>query len=381
MKFLVETPWDVQPDSSSIFEIYNPSDQYIMGNGVDKMQKFDGTDWQDLEGDTPRGNILAIYKFRLMVAGDPSFPHRIWYSHLRNGEGWTKDTDWIDVYPEDGGKINGFEIQGDELKVSKDNGRFYGWQIFDDGRPEASRLRIIEDNKGALNQQSLTMMDDILYYLDRERLETIPVSTRGGISYVVDEIIKGIESLDKTAMGSNDGKVYVALGDITIDLGDEITITNAVLIYDYINQGFYIRDNVEARVFSKFIDSTGVEDMYFGDSNGRVFKMDSGTLAGASPLHMRIRTVPYFRDTGDRIHISKVGIFMDDPDATVVNYRTELNEKFVHNLGTVIKEPVQWFPCDITGPLLQFEFTHSNRITRPRLLGIEIEYEPRGKPE
>lgn len=379
-RYVTETPWDIKPDSTSIFQIYDPADHYLVSTGVDVIQKYDGDNVTNLEGNPPKGNILAVYKDRLLVTGDTSFPHRIWYSHIRNGEGWTLDTDWLEVYPEDGGKINGLEIQGDELVISKDNGRLYGWLIYADGDPVNSRLRIIEDDKGAVNKNAMTVLDDIAYYLDRERLDTIPVQTRGGLSYVVGEVIEGVQTFVNANIGSNDGKVFVALGNVTIDIGDEVPLTNAVLVYDTITQGFYVRDNIDARVFSKFISGES-EDLYFGDGQGKVFKLDDGNTAGGNPVHMRLRSKPFFREKGENISIRKVGIFMDDPDGTVVNYRTHLNRKFSRNLGTVTEEPVQWFEVDVTGPLFQLEFTHSNTKSRPRLLAIDIDYAEQGKSE
>ena len=381
VRILTETPFDIAPDSTSAFRIYDVDDQYIQANATDSIQKYDGDSFIGLKGDPPNGNILAVYKYRLMVAGDTSFPHRIWYSHIRNGEGWSKDTDWIDVYPEDGGKINGLGIQDDELIISKDNGRLYGWLIYEDGRPENSRLRMVEDDKGFVNQKSRTVMDNVLYYLDRERIDSVPVLARGGVSYIVQDVIDGIKNFDNTSMGSNDGKVYAALGDISIEIGDTIELDDAVLVYDTINQAFYLRDGINAKVFSKFVETDGQEELYFGDTTGRVYKVNDGNLAGANPIHMRVRTKPYFRELGVNVDIKKVGIFMDDPDGTVVNYRTSLNQAFVKNLGVVTKEPVQWFDKQISGPLLQLELTHSNTDSRPRLLAIEINYETRGKSE
>lgn len=379
--YLTETPWDIAPDNTSKFEIYEPSDQYILGNAVDRLKKYDGSQFENLDGGAPSGNILAIYKDRLLVAGDAGYPHRIWFSHIRNGEGWSLDNDWLEVYPEDGGKINGFGIQDDELIISKDNGKQYGWRIFEDGLPENSRLRIVDNDKGFVNKEAIAVLDNVLYYLDRDRLDTIPARNRGGLSYIVDEVIAGIQSFNNTAMGSNDGRVYVALGDITIDIGDEVSLSDAVLVYDSINEAFYIRDNVNAKVFSKFISSDSQEKIYFGDESGRVFKLEDGNTAGGNPIHMRLRTKAFFRELGENIHLKKVGIYMDDPDATVVNYRTSLNEKFSKSLGTVTKEPVHWFEVDITGPLFQLEFTHSNVNARPRLLGIDIDYVKQGDAE
>lgn len=377
-KVYISTPWDIVPTSGSDYAIYDVDDQLIMGNAVDNTQKYDGSEFVDLDGDAPKGNIFVIYKDRLMIAGDRDFPHRWWFSHIRNGEGWTKSFDWIDVYPEDGGKINGGVVQNDELITSKSNGRKYGWRIYDDGDPTNSRLRKIEDDKGNVNSKAETVMEDVDYYLDRNALFTVPAGPKGGLTYIVQEVIQAITNFDNVTVGSNDGKVYVSLGNITLDIEEGITIGNAVLVYDTINEMFYIRDNTSAHAFTRFINADGVEDLYFGDSEGRVFKLDDGLLAGTNPLHMVIRTKQYMRESGKMISFSKIGIFSRNPNGTKVSYRVSEQSGW-KDLGPVTQEPIQWFePEEAKGPFIQLQFTHSNQYERPIIEGFELVYNVEG---
>ncbi len=380
-QFNLETSWDVTPTSASTYEIYDPDDQFISGNNTDETKKYDGTDFTALEGDAPKGNIIFVYKDRLMVTGDSTKPHRIWFSHIRNGEGWTQSGDWIEIRPQDGGKVNSVSIQNDEAIISKDNGRKYGWRIYDDGDPTNSRLRIIEDDKGSVSKKAETVMEDVLYYLDRNAIFTVPRGNKGGLSFIVDEVIKSIDPtvLASRALGSNDGKVYISLGDITIDSEEGITLTDAIFVYDSVNGMFFIRDNTNVNIFTRFIDSDNDERLYFGDQSGRVFKMDEGTLAGENTVHMRIRTKQYLRELGKMITVNRIGVFMGEPDGTNVLYRTD-EKQFFHNLGQVISEPVQWFAVKkAKGPFIQLEFTHSNPDTRPVLNGFEIQYHIEGE--
>jgi len=378
-KYNLETPWDVTPDTSSVVELYEPDDFFILGNATDDTLKYDGDVFVTLEGNAPKGKVFAIYKDRLMIAGDEAFPHRIWVSHIRNGEGWSRDTDWIDIRPEDGGIINGFGIQNDELIVSKDNQKTYGWRIFDDGDTTNSRVRIIEDDKGAINKNSLKTLEDVLYYLDKNLVGSVPAGTKGGLSFIIQEVINGIKSFDEVSVGVNDGRVYFFLGDISIDIGDTVELTDAILVLDTVNRAYYLRDRTNARVFSKFIEPDGKERLYFGDDSGRVFKMNEGTKAGSDPIHMKIRTKPYFRELGNNVTVSKVGILMDDPDGTLVTYRTVLHQGFDKSLGAVIEEPIQWFEPGAEGPLFQMEFNHSNTEARPTLIGYIFIFREEGE--
>lgn len=377
-KFFISTPWDTVPTSGSDYAIYDVDDQLIIGNAVDPTQKYDGSEFVDLDGGAPKGNILVIYKDRLMVAGDPEFPHRWWFSHIRNGEGWTKSFDWIDIYPEDGGKINGGVVQNDELITSKSNGRKYGWRIYDDGDPANSRRRKIEDDKGNVNSKAETVMEDVDYYLDRNALFSIPAGPKGGLTYIVQEVIQAIKNFDNVAVGSNDGKVYISLGDIALDVEEGISIQNAVLVFDTINETFYIRDNISAHAFTRFIGNNGVEDIYFGDGEGRVFKIDDGLLAGETPIHMVIRTKQYLRESGKIMSFSKIGVFTRNPNGTKVHYRVD-EEHGWKELGTVVKEPIQWFePKEAKGSFIQLQFTHSNKHERPIIEGFELVYNTEG---
>lgn len=372
----VETPWDTTPDSTSVYEIYDPEDQLIVGNGVDPLLKYDNEDVRNLEGDTPKGNILTVYKDRLMVAGDPSFPHRWWYSHIRNGEGWSKNTDWIDIRPEDGGKINGGVVVNDELITSKSNGRKYGWRIFDDGDPTVSKVREIEDDKGVVNSKAETLHERVNYYLDRNGIFTIPGGESGGLSYIIQEIIDAIPStiVDEAAMGSNDGKIYVFLGDISLELEETLSLTDVVLVYDVINAQFYLRDNMSARAFTRFVDTNNEERLYFGDENGKVYKLDEGTLAGSMNIVMRVRTPAHLQELGTLISVEEVKVYMDDPDGTKVTYRTDPTLPFNKEVGVVTQQPWQVFPVKAKGKCFQMEFLHANSTVRPTIKGYEFTY-------
>lgn len=372
----VETSWVTNPDSTSVYEIYNPDDQLIIGNGLDNTKKWDLVTFTDLEGEAPKGSILFVYKEYLCIAGDPSFPHRIWISELRNAEGWRRNTQWLDLKPEDGGKINGAVIVNDEAIISKSNGRKYGWSIYQDGDATKSTVRIIEDDKGVLNPRAETVYERVNYYLDRNGVFTVPVSEAGGISYVVDEIIKAIpkSTTDDIAMGSNNGKLYISLGDITLNLGDTININDAVLVYDVVNVQFSLRDNMSARCFTRFIDDSNEEYLYFGDTNGKVYKLDSGTKAGASNIVMRVRTPMHFQELGKLIHIENVKVFTEDPDGTVVTYRTDVTQPFRKQVGVITQQPWQSFETTIKGSGFQMEFIHANANVRPTIKGYEITY-------
>lgn len=368
----MESSWDTAPDSSSTYEIYKPDDQYLFGNGVDPIQKYDLSIMEDLEGNAPNGNILTVYKRRLIVAGDPSFPHRLWYSHINNAEGWSRDTDWIDVYPEDGGKVNNLGIRNDELIVGKSNGKLYGWRIFEDGNPRNSRLRTVEDDKGPVSGRAGITVEDIRHIFDRNQHFTVPRTKRGGLSYIVQEVIEAISSgsLAGLSTGNSEGKIYASIGSVTFNAGKNITVDDAVLVYDTVNEAYYLRDNMQARVFANFIDSNNEEKMYFGDANGRVFKIDEGTKAGNAPIHMVIRTKPYFMREGKNIRMRKVGVLMSEPDGTQVTARINAEEGFVRDLGTVNEEPIDWLDADgDEGPMYQLQFTHSGSDARPALFG------------
>lgn len=366
-----ETPWDVSPDSTSQFEIYNADDQIIMANGTDSIKKYDGTDFTSLEGGSPNGSIVVIYKGRLVILDNAS---TLWFSHIRNAEGWSTNFDYLPVFPEDGGKFNGADVQNDELIISKTNGKLYGWRIFDDGDPQNSRLRQIEDSQGFVNFRSKALLREILYYLDRNVLDTVGGNKQaGGISYPIQEVIEGIQSYDNIAIGANDGKVYISLGNIEINIDEVISLTNAVIVFDTVTGGLSLRDDMSALVFTRFIDSSSVEDLYFGDANGKVFKLNDGTKAGENNIQMRIRTKPFLSDLGKRITINKVCIFMDEPDNTTVHYRTNTQDKFSNILGEVTNSP-QWFEVAAEGACLQLEFTHSRSNARPTLKKITIDY-------
>lgn len=383
--FYVETPWDTSPDSTSTYNIYAPDDMWIIGNAVNPTYKSDMNVIEDLEGGAPKGSLITVYKNRLMIAGNLDFPHRIHYSHFNNAEGWSRDTDWIDVYPDDGGIINGLNIVNDELIISKSNGRKYGWRIYEDGNPRSSVLRVIETDKGNIARKASTVLDDVEYYIDQDGLFSVPKTTAqgGNIGYIIKEVFDAITGSSKptVAMGSNDGKVYASIGTVTFEADDEVTVTDCVAVFDQVNNALYLRDRMPAQVFSRFLDSSNDEELYFGDDTGKVFKLNTGNLAGLDDITMLIRTKAYFKEEEFNVIPKKVGVMMTDPDNTLVFARTRPEEGFVVQMGAVTDTPIQWLDVpEGTGecPFFQLQFAHTGSSARPALLGFIILYQVAG---
>ena len=180
--------------------------------------------------------------------------------------------------------------------------------------------------------------------------------------------------VSEAAMGANDGKVYVFLGDLEIELEETISLTDVVLVYDVINGQFYLRDNMSARAFTRFIDTDNDERLYFGDENGKVYKVDEGTQAGSANIVMRVRTPVHLQELGVPIHIELVRIYMDDPDATIITYRTDPTLPFQKHVGVVTEQPWQEFELSTLGRCFQMEFIHTNANIRPTIKGYEIHY-------
>ena len=74
-RHFVETPWDTAPDNTSVYKIHPADDFWIMGNGVDPIQKYDASQIADLKG----------------------YPAHTQITHQACEEGWSFIAEWTGV--------------------------------------------------------------------------------------------------------------------------------------------------------------------------------------------------------------------------------------------------------------------------------------------
>ena len=142
---------------------------FVASYGVPMYESADGNTW------TKNGNCIPdsinpslVYRYagRLLAAGDPNYPSRIWVSSVVDLSTspfitWNIDPvdgDWIDVNPDDGGQITGFAEASTFLLIFKDTGMY---------RTDDITTGVTPDNifnVGATSQEAITICQGVVYF-------------------------------------------------------------------------------------------------------------------------------------------------------------------------------------------------------------------------
>ena len=209
-------------------------------NEVDGMQdSADAITWATTNSIDPaeaKPSLLFRYKGRMLAAGDPAFPDRVFFSSIVNSNAspfitWNTDPDtgdWIDINPDDGGTITGFSETSTFVLVFKNTGMYR----LDTVAKSADAENIF--NIGAITQEGITLCQGVTYFfsgLDIRRTnggypEQI---SRTGVQDFIDAI--PLDNWDDVAAGNDGLNVYFFIGDVTLNPGqdNERSYTNVVL--------------------------------------------------------------------------------------------------------------------------------------------------------
>lgn len=226
----------LDPDAKDRFAVLGGS--AFITNNVDGMQDSDDADtWGTTNSiDTYLPSLVFRYAGRLLAAGDPTFPDRVFFSSVIDPNNspfitWNTDAtsgDWIDINPDDGGNITGFSETSTFVLVFKNNFFYRLDSISKTVDPESIF------NVGAVSQEAITLCQGVTYYFSGIDIRR----TNGGypeqISRLgVQDFIDAIPQANWTSVASGtDGlNVYFAIGDVTLNQNqdNERAYTNVVL--------------------------------------------------------------------------------------------------------------------------------------------------------
>lgn len=270
-------------------------DLFIYTNGTDNVQKIDETTPGDLGGSPPAAKYIALHKNYLFLAGNSTYPSRLYYCNLDTPETWT-GTDFIDINPDDGDTITGLYTTLDTLIITKEYNIYvlYGdTPTYTEGL-ELWRIKKSSTSTGAVNMGCLATYGKSLFYLSRNGgVQTFGggISTEG---IEVDSLTSALMSKDITPTidGLNESRFNQAqaiVNDFRYILSvpnGSSTTNNLCLVYDF-RAGGWTLWTIPANCFCNF-RSSGVDYLYFGSpSTGKIYRYtpttysDNGTAISA----------------------------------------------------------------------------------------------------
>jgi hypothetical protein len=167
-------------------------------NGVSMYESADGITWTNGGNCLPtsfKPTLVYRYQGRVIAAGDPNYPSRIYVSSVVDLSAspfitWNTDPvdgDWIDVNPDDGGEITGFAEASTFLLIFKNNGMYRTDDITNSVTSPVTPDNI--NNVGAASQELITVCQGVAYFYTGVDVR----STDGGYPQIISR--SGIQDL------------------------------------------------------------------------------------------------------------------------------------------------------------------------------------------
>ena len=266
-------------------------DTVVAYNGTDTAaSSANGTTWVATGGNLevqnfPAGDTAIEWNDKVYVSGVSANKNRLYYSSVPSAGAITWDGEYIDIEPEDGGgditalaKVPGYLLIFKERSLKRWNGS----STFPD-----DLFRV-----GVASMEAVTECRGIAYFFAGNGKGVY--ITNGGrpqkISRPVQDIIDAIPSAyyDDVNSHSDGDNVYFAIGDITLD---GLTYGNCVLKYSVDSQTWSLQSYPakEPQMWLS-LKLSGVTYSAFGDDDGELVVIDSGTQDGSTVIEYVFQT-------------------------------------------------------------------------------------------
>jgi hypothetical protein len=312
----------------------------------------------------PIGKFIDNFKARIWIAGNATYPDRLYYSSLPTSVTTpllTWDTDvatgqWIDVSPSDGENITGLKRDKNSLLVFKNN---HIYRVFSVSETDLDP----KINLGTYSQESIVEAKDGIYFHHPSGFYKYSDGSAKEISLPIVDFIRNISLTNYSKVcGWEDGDhVLWSVGDVTIS---GITYTNVVCRYTISSQVWTIRSYPKQFLFSsKYNDGSNLYRLV-GDNDGNILKVDIGnTDNGSSIQYMlthRFYTFDGFKHTEKTL--KKTLFSHDGGTGSKVLYRVD-NDKpndFTKSLGELgVKDSI--FNDVVKGRKIQFRINGTSK--------------------
>lgn len=204
-----------------------------------------------------------VYRFagRLLAAGDPTYPDRVFFSSIIDPTTspfitWNVNPttgDWIDINPDDGGNLTGFSETSTFLLAFKDIAMYRLDSVSKTVDPEPIY------NIGAISQEAIVLCQGITYFFSgvdiRRTNGGYPEQiSRLGVQDYIDAIPQA--NWDKVCSGTDKINVYFFIGDVTLNRNqdNEREYTNVVLKFSPRDESWSVHEYSKTyRFFAPFI--------------------------------------------------------------------------------------------------------------------------------
>lgn len=255
-------------------------DNVFMVNGTDNTVVWTGNpsdSWVTTgnASGAPKGKFIANYRSRVWIAGNSTYPDRVYYSTIPAAIAsptisWDTNVttgQWIDISPSDGENITALHRTKGALLVFKNN---HTYRIFSIIQTDPD----VQFNIGTYSQESVVETKNGVYFHSPTGFYRYD-GTMTEISRPIIDIIKGITNYTTVAgyVEPDGDHICWSVGDVTYN---GVSYSNMVVRYTISTQVWtHYTYPTQFLVGSRYDDGT----IYtlVGDEDGKIYKTDTGT--------------------------------------------------------------------------------------------------------
>ncbi len=262
-----------------------------MVNGVDATAIWDGASGNSFlttgnAASAPIGKFIENFRSRVWIAGNATYPDRLYYSSLPSAVTtpvvlWDTNVNtgqWIDISPSDGENITALKRTQASLLVFKTN-HIYRVYTIDETEPDP------KINVGTPSAESIVEAKDGLYFYHSSGFYKYSGGQPDEISKPIIDIVNNITLANQskvTGWLETDGDHIVwSVGDVTIN---GVTYNNLEVRYTISTQTWtHYMKPTQVLCASRYNDGTNVFQLV-GDTAGSVLKVDTGLTDNGTPI-------------------------------------------------------------------------------------------------
>lgn len=265
-------------------------DFVFMVNGTDATAIWDGNTGNNFlttgnAANAPIGKYIENFRSRMWIAGNATYPDRLYYSSIPSSVTTpiiTWDTDvntgqWIDISPSDGENITALKRTQNSLLVFKNN-HIYRVYSISETEPDP------KINVGTYSQESVVEAKDGVYFHHPSGFYRFNGGSAQEISRPIIDFVNAITLSNYTSIsGSEDGDhVSWSIGDVTVN---GVSYPNAVARFTISTETWTIYTYpTQFLCSSKYNDGTTLYNLV-GDESGHVYKLNVGTQDGTADIN------------------------------------------------------------------------------------------------
>jgi hypothetical protein len=277
----------------------------IGANGVDPIQRYDGSTVSNLATAPAGGNFIETHDNRLYCA----VGIRVYYSPIGIADNWNlvqqtdADGGFIDKNTPQGESICGMKAGIGHVTIQFPSST---WELYGTSPSDFSYLPVAEDI-GGLNDQCIVNLGGILYFLDETGIYVYSGGTRPRKEFSA-PVQWYVDNMNKTArqtscMGADGRFLYVAL-----PMGATATAPDTILVWDSIEKTWDVWEGMQPLMFAKMGDM-----LYMADAQGRVLRLGGDTDNGV-PIAWEWQSKPFGgRSMGQLIRWRGLWVTADKP--------------------------------------------------------------------